>query len=136
MSRVKNLQDCARVFSRRSAILKIVEEKALGTRLTRLIREKNKISLFFVESPVFFHGSPDFPLPGVGRSVSDISARLNKNYLNTKVSPLIEIEFGGLFYVQLYARRSLQLLIERDFSLILTFKFNSVCILVSGIWRQ
>ena len=30
-----------------------------------------KISLFFVESPDFFHayGSPDFPLPGVSRSV-------------------------------------------------------------------
>ena len=31
--------------------------------------EENTISLFFVESPDFFHGSPDFPLPGVGRSV-------------------------------------------------------------------
>ena len=31
---------------------------------------KNRISLFFVESPDFFHGSPDFPLPGVGRSAS------------------------------------------------------------------
>ena len=30
---------------------------------------KNRISLFFVESPDFFHGSPDFRLPGVGRSV-------------------------------------------------------------------
>ena len=35
-----------------------------------LIGEKNRISLFFVESPDFFHGSPDFPFPGVGRSVS------------------------------------------------------------------
>ena len=26
---------------------------------------KNRISLLFVESPDFFHGSPDFPLPGV-----------------------------------------------------------------------
>ena len=24
--------------------------------------------LFFAESPYFFHGSPDFPLPGIGRS--------------------------------------------------------------------
>ena len=31
-------------------------------------RGKNRISLFFVQSPDFFHGSPDFPLPGVGRS--------------------------------------------------------------------
>ena len=30
--------------------------------------KKNRISLFFGESPDFFHGSPDFPLPGVGRS--------------------------------------------------------------------
>ena len=34
-------------------------------------REKNRISLSFVESPDFFHGSPDFPLPGVGRSVTN-----------------------------------------------------------------
>ena len=34
-----------------------------------LDREKNRISLFFIESPDFFHGSPDFPLSGVGRSV-------------------------------------------------------------------
>lgn len=28
----------------------------------------NEISLFLAESPVFIHGSPDFPLSGVGRS--------------------------------------------------------------------
>ena len=33
-----------------------------------LDRGKNRISLLFVESPDFYHGSPDFPLPGVGRS--------------------------------------------------------------------
>ena len=31
-------------------------------------RGKNRISLFFIQSPDFFHGSPDFPLPGIGRS--------------------------------------------------------------------
>ena len=33
-------------------------------------RVKNRMLLFFVESPDFFHGSPDFPLPGVGSSAT------------------------------------------------------------------
>ena len=37
--------------------------------------EKERISLFFVESPNFFHGSPDFPLPGVGRSANVAMSR-------------------------------------------------------------
>ena len=32
-------------------------------------REKNRISLFFIESPDFFYGSPDFPLSGIDRPV-------------------------------------------------------------------
>ena len=32
-------------------------------------QEKNRISLLLVESPVFFHEAPDFPLLEVGRSV-------------------------------------------------------------------
>ena len=33
-----------------------------------LIGEKIESHYFFVESPDFFHGSVDFPLPGFGRS--------------------------------------------------------------------
>ena len=32
-------------------------------------RGKNRISLYFLRSPDCFPGSPDFPLPGVGKSV-------------------------------------------------------------------
>ena len=38
--------------------------------LFNLDREKNRISLFLWNLQTFFHGSPDFPLSGVGRSAT------------------------------------------------------------------
>ena len=46
-------------------------------------RGKNRISLFFKQSPdVFFRRSPDFPLPGIGRSA--VKPFLDHLYLKTE----------------------------------------------------
>ena len=58
---------------------------------------KNSISLFFVESPDFFHGSPDFPLPGVGRSATFCYVFNISLYCNDTIPSLI----GNLWRVLL-----------------------------------